>query len=204
MRVLLLMLIGTLCYGQSLEIGLKGGGRVTDDITSWATSESKRYIVGPMIELGLSLGFAVEADALYSRQGYSFSFNSTLRESANQWVLPVLLKYRLPVPIIKPYAEAGWAARWGSGTLVSSGEYLVNGTTTVSYSTRQNADLKGSVGFVVGGGVQFGIRRLRVSPEVRYLRWNSPAILQVISNGPTVESAQNEVNVLVGLGWKLH
>jgi hypothetical protein len=57
---------------------------------------------------------------------------------------------------------------------------------------------------VIGGGVQFGIGRLRVSPEIRYLHWNKPAIVEVIADGPTFESAQNEVDLLVRFGWKVH
>jgi hypothetical protein len=59
-------------------------------------------------------------------------------------------------------------------------------------------------GLVIGGGVQFGIGRLRVSPEIRYVRWNKPAIVEVIADGPTFQSSQNEVDLLVGIGWKLH
>ena len=204
MRILLVALIGNVCCCQSLIIGLKGGGRVTDDINSPATSESKRYMVGPMIELGLPFGFAVEADALYSREGYSSSLNNNLRESANQWEFPLLLKYRLPVPVVKPYAEAGWEPRVGSGEVNNFGYYLNNGVTEVFFSERYGVTWKTTYGVVIGGGVQFGIGKLRMSPEIRYLRWNSPAILQVIADGPTFQSAQNEVDLLVGIGWKVH
>src|ERR1700691_4429097 len=99
MRVLLMLLISNVCYCQSLVFGLAGGARLTNDTEAPAMGESKRYIVGPMIELGLPLGFAVEADALYSREGYYFAFNGALVQSTNSWAFPLLLKYRLPVPI---------------------------------------------------------------------------------------------------------
>jgi hypothetical protein len=90
----------------------------------------------------------------------------------------LLLKYRFAVRIVKPFAETGWEPRVGSGASTD--------------------------GFVIGGGVQFGIGRLRVSPEIRYVRWNKPAIVEVIADGPTFQSAQNEVDLLVGFGWKVH
>ena len=69
MRVLLMVLISNICYCQSLVFGLAGGARLTDDTNPPATGESKRYIVGPMIELGLPLGFAAEADAAVQPRG---------------------------------------------------------------------------------------------------------------------------------------
>jgi hypothetical protein len=189
MRGFLFVLISNVCYCQSLVLRVTGGARLTDDITSPATSESKRYIVGPMIELGLPLGFAVEADALYSREGNYFAFNGGSVQSTNAWEFPLLLKYRLPVPIVKPYAEAGWEPRVGRTCQVYYCP-VSSGTTTD--------------GFVIGGGVQFGIGSLRLSPEIRYVRWNKPAIIEVIADGPTFESSQNEVDLLVGFGWKVH
>lgn len=189
MRVLLFVLISNVCYCQSLVFGLAGGARLTDDTNPPATGESKRYIVGPMIELGLPLGFAAEADALYSREGYYFAYNGALVQSTNAWEFPLLLKYRLPVPIVKPYAEAGWEPRVGRACQIYN--------CPVGSVAMTN-------GLVIGGGVQFGIGRLRVSPEIRYARWNKPAIVEVIADGPTFESSQNEVDLLVGIGWKLH
>ena len=40
---------------------MTGGASLTDDTTAPATGESKRYIVGPMIELRLPFGFAGKA-----------------------------------------------------------------------------------------------------------------------------------------------
>src|ERR1035438_10172478 len=56
--------------GQSLSIGVTGGGRPTDDVGYAATPESRRYVAGLMLELGLPFGLAVEVYALYHRNGY--------------------------------------------------------------------------------------------------------------------------------------
>src|ERR1700687_3368158 len=97
-----------LCFGQSFSVGVKGGIRATDDLSGDATSESKRYVVGPAVEIALPLNLGIEFDALYRRGGYRSSFGNfagsfTDRERANSWEFPILLKYRVPVPIIQPY-----------------------------------------------------------------------------------------------------
>src|SRR6202021_136994 len=82
--------------------------------------------VGPMIELGLPGGFAVELDALYHRNGYviengNFAGSIIERERAHSWEFPILLKYKLPVFKVKPFAEVGLAPRSISGTISESG-----------------------------------------------------------------------------------
>jgi len=74
------VLTGCACCGQSLSIGVIGGVRGTDDLTGpGATSASKRYAVGPALDIGLPRGFGLEADALYRREGYhSFFFDCSL------------------------------------------------------------------------------------------------------------------------------
>jgi len=189
--------------GQSLTVGVVGGARLTDDLTGNATSESKRYAIGPEVELGLPFGLAVEVDALYRREGYSSVTNyvveSTANERANSWEFPILVKYKTAFPVVKPFVEAGYAPRVIKGTINSSCSpaSLCGGSTQSQLGTNWQT----SHGLVLGGGVQVGIGRLRLSPEVRYTRWNNAAI-NVITNF-SFQSTQNQVDALVGLGWKM-
>jgi hypothetical protein len=56
---------------------------------------------------------------------------------------------------------------------------------------------------VVGGGIQFSIGRLRLSPGVRYTHWNNTPITGVYGDGPSWESTQNQVDILVGIAWSI-
>ncbi len=207
-----LLLTVQACLGQSLSLGVKAGGRLTDDMSSIgaATSESKRYIVGPTLELGLPLGLSVEVDALYQRQGYQSGFSSFAGSStdwvrANAWEVPVLAKYRLPVPFFKPYVEAGIAPRLMSGASISSIYSSVDiPTGAVTYGQSHGAaNWPNSVGTVLGAGVQFGFRSLRLAPEVRYTRWNSTPINESGPYGYSFHSAQNQVDLLLGISWRV-
>lgn len=211
----LFVFLGTccLCFGQSISVGVKGGVRATGDIGSnnlSAISESKRYIVGPMLEVGLPFGIGVEADALYRRNGYrtdraNFAGGFSGRERANSWEFPLLLKYKLPIPLVKPYVAGGVAARTMSGFIDSTGYAIdfLTGKRTFSSSGHADAKLSNSVGFVAGGGVQFGLGKLRISPEVRYTYWNNTPVNEQGSQGYGFQSSQNQVDVLVGVTWKV-
>ena len=53
-------------------------------------------------------------------------------------------------------------------------------------------DVLAAIAFVLGGGLELRISRLRLSGELRWLRWGSP------SNNNVVRLSQNEGEVLFG------
>src|SRR5438105_4608052 len=179
-----LMTAGNLAlFGQSLSIGVKGGVRATDDFQYAATSESKRYVVGPTVEVALPLGFAIELEALYRRQGYRTGnstplYSSSIREADNLWEFPVLARYRILLPRIRPFAEVGWAPRIMHGYSDTSSSYLsqLNPPAYTSGSGRTHVDWPTTHGAVLGGGVQFGGGRLQFAPEIRYTHWNQQGV----------------------------
>jgi len=195
------------CYGQSVSVGVAGGVRLTDDISGNVPSESKRYVVGPEVELGLPFGLAVEVDALYRREGYS-SFSGFIgdeweRERANSWEFPILLKYKLRFPVVKPFVEAGYAPRVIDGAIDTSfGECHEPGECVSPQQIHSGADWNSTHGVIFGGGVQVAFGRLRISPEVRYTRWSN-AVVNSPGNSP-IQSARNQVDAVLGIGWKVH
>lgn len=206
MRFLPFLLTCCLGAAQSVSFGVVGGARPTDDVPFWVTPESRRYVVGPSVELGLPFHFAVEVDALYHREGYRYEAPPLIglsgvaheNERANSWEFPILLKYKLAVPLVKPFVEAGLAPRRITGT--SNDEFVVFnccGPDAVSFgSTKTDSS---SLGVVAGGGVRFSIGRLSISPEARYTYWTSASTL-----GPTgVYTSQWQVDVLVAIAWKV-
>ena len=65
----LVFLSGNVLLAQQVEVGVEGGIRATDDLSGTISSESKRYIVGPAVDIRLPKRFSVEVDALYQRFG---------------------------------------------------------------------------------------------------------------------------------------
>ena len=212
-------LLGSFCLlnAQQIAVGVKGGVRASDDVDGFSlrSSESKRYIVGPAVELRLPWRLGVEFDALYRRFGYTSESqfaslsHSIIRERGNSWEFPLLAKYRIPGRLVQPFAGAGYDWRKVNGSDVSSGYYLSGQTTnppadiyTYYFNQRRSTDYPVGHGVVISGGIDLNSRHLRVSPEFRYVRWRKQFLSQVGGDGSYfLQSSQNEYFILVGISW---
>jgi hypothetical protein len=184
--------------GFGVSGGLKGGVPLTDALTdtTWPVSfpgvatrtfsNSRNFIIGPMLELNLPLGLSVEGDGLYR------SVNISARSGTGEWFAPglssttygfwevsVLAKYHAPLPFVKPYLAAGPSFR----TVDSLNGY---------FSTR---------GVTGALGVELKLLKLRVGPELRYTHWgNDPATAAAVA-GQSLRTNRNQVEFLVGLSF---
>jgi hypothetical protein len=138
-------------------------------------SSSNNYLVGPAAELRIPFGFAIEVDGLYRGTHYDVvnSGNLPVLIKSSSWEIPYLAKFRFPIPLLKPFVEVGGAYR--TFTDLPSG-----------ITPSHNA-------FVAGGGIELKISRLRLSGELRYLRWNTPSANLIVQFG------QNQGEVLFGI-----
>lgn len=174
-----------------LSIGIKGGVALTDaysddtytltNVTYRNYSDTKDFIIGGFAELRLPFGIGAEADALYRPLHYTTVTSTLLSSTASgynsTWEFPIVAKYRLPFPIVKPYVEAGPSFR----------------------STTNNTRYLSNHGFALGAGVEVKAILVRISPEIRFTRWGSDGT-------PTAGSAPaysnpNQVEFLVGLSF---
>src|SRR5471030_1073787 len=168
MRLLFLLLLSaTSAFCQPFSFGLRGGVPMTDFLNAAKsqqftfTTNTNRYIVGPTAELRLPFGLGVEVDALYRRFSYNGSGGisgitttlTTTDTTGSAWEFPLLLKYRFPMKILRPYVDAGvaWDTLNGLTQAVTS---MVAGITSKS-STSNPAELSNSTsrGFVLGVGL---------------------------------------------------
>ncbi|MEO8129581.1 MAG: hypothetical protein ABI822_20950 [Bryobacteraceae bacterium] len=192
------------CLCQTLSIGAKGGVRASGELEGSGTSESKRYLIGPALEVKLPFRFAVEVDALYSRFGLRSSdaifgniFNQSWR--ADSWEFPVLAKFEPVRPI---FFEGGYVPRSlrGSTHFDSILADLSGNRTRQIFDQKTDYDV--SHGIVMGGGVDLPLGPLRLSPEVRYTRWLNRAFDNSGSRGFFLQSSQNRVEILVTIWSK--
>ncbi len=152
-------------------------------------SGSRSFVIGPSIEVQLPLGLSVEVDALY-RPLYLTTEQTTtiplftsnlslstppLETHIDSWVFPFLAKYRLPVPVIRPYVEAGPSFRAVSGL---------------------PAQHMSGKGFTAGVGVESTVGHFRVTPEVRYTRWGADGAYSTVSHAV---ARQDQIELLAGL-----
>lgn len=198
LKLALIVLFSSITFAQPVSIGIRGGVPLTGsftDVTSTFGSDSERlhspdhkYIVGAMVELHLPLGFSVEADALYhplelTQDITVASVLSTNSTTYTSFEFPILAKYHfLPLPVIKPFVEAGPSFRAPASA--------VSGYLSKS-------------GFAFGGGVELKASRLRLEPELRYIRWGADKVSVSGSSLVTnlAPSNVNQVEFLVGLSF---
>ncbi len=178
---------------QLVSVGALGGVRLTDGFGY--DDQSRIYDVGGSIEFRLPAGFAVEADALYQRVGYSYGFvilnggftaGDTFRERANLWEFPLLGKYyfRSSGAAWRPFLGTGFAFRTGS---------LHSDTTDFSTTpfTQFHGDSRLNVqpGAEVAAGIRFRLGPVTLLPQARYTYWG-------YSNQGL---GKNEVTLLLGV-----
>ena len=183
--------------GHILSVGVTGGLGLTDafsdrkvmgvDTDTHLFSGSKDYIVGPSLEVHLPLRLSVELDALYRPLHLTITniviprpTPFTTSETRNSWEFPLLVKYRLSVPLVKPFLEAGPAFR-----------------TVASFPN--DAPHLSAAGFAAGAGAELKLGPLRVGPEIRYIRWGSDSRTGLSSFGP--QSNLNQAEFLLGISF---
>lgn len=199
---------------QLVGLGVEGGARVSTDVFGTANPESKRYIVGPRVDVHLPRNFSVEVDALYRTFGFtgyetSTVINEIVRGRSNSWELPTLIKYRYPGFLAHPFIGAGYDPRFVHGNTVTNGSYVsgvTSGVTTYTYLTNQQSATSYPVsnGAVVNGGMDFVVGPVHIAPELRYIHW-TPPFLNVNPGGSAgsykFNSGHNELMVLFGVTW---
>jgi hypothetical protein len=145
---------------------------------------SHRYILGPKLNVRFSPSFSVEVDALYRqiRTLNTSTFQTCLTFQANEctsvgprtttreeidfsWEFPVLARYQRTGRKFSPFVEGG-----------------------PSFLPAENREL---YGFAAGGGVQFRVRDIRLSPALRYTHW--------VNNGRYLGFNPNQLQLVVGI-----
>jgi len=190
---------------QPIGFGLKLGAPLTDAVSlgtgnGTLTGTVTKFTIGPMVELRLPFGVAVEADFLYRRVSGTYNSSGSFSADANgnQWSVPVLLKYRFAFPIVRPYLEAGPSFRWLTNVNHS---YTCATNLCTAIAPPQFSTNSSGVGLTLGGGVEVKLLLIRISPELRYTRWGSEAF-SIQSGGTTfLQTNQNQAEFLVGISF---
>ena len=183
--IFMLFLSAGLATAQHLDFGfgagVKGGYPLIGllnaaGVTPPVLSKQDNYIIGPVAEVRVPFGFAFEADGLYHGTQYHVvnsanNFPTTIDSSS--WEIPYLGKFRFPIPLLKPFVVAGGSYRTFNG--------LPPGITATHN------------GVVAGAGLELRIKKLRLSGEVRYLRWGEPP------KNDIARLKQDQVELLFGL-----
>ncbi len=181
---------------QLVSVGALGGVRLTDGFDY--SDDSRIYDVGGSIEFRLPAGFALEADALYQRVGYSYgsisvnnnviTAGNTFQERANLWEFPLLGKYyfRSSDARWQPFVGTGFAFRTGS-LHADVTDFSTTPFTLFHGDSRLNVE----TGAEVAAGIRFRLGPINLLPQARYAYWG-------YSNE---RLSKNEVTLLLGVSF---
>ncbi|MGE5647634.1 MAG: outer membrane beta-barrel protein [Acidobacteriota bacterium] len=163
-----LLLSAPLAFPAGLfTLGVKGGIPFTDAIEN--ARNSRQWTLGPELDINLPFGISIEADALYRRANSDTA-------NASSWDFPILLKYKFPGFLARPYLAAG---------------PTFNGFAGVSRALQLKNDF--NAGLTLGAGLQL---LGHISPEIRYTRWGWDSFRDPSG---LLKSNPNQLSFLVGL-----
>lgn len=188
--------------GQRISLGVRAGVPITDAFETFRGNEAsyftntKRYLIGPTIEIHLPLRFSIVVDGLYKRLGYQYQQTVpdvvSTRTVANSWEFPGTLKWEILPGPVRPFVAGGASVRHITG--ISQVRELANVVTEVDNAPEFNK--RNDVGFVFGGGVAFKLGRVRIAPEFRYVRWGSDAFRDPVRT--LLRTNRNQGDFLLG------
>ena len=179
--------------GDALEVAAAGTANAS-------TVLNRKNTYGVYAEIRLPFSLGVEIDALHSgtdlAQGLtSGSIVSGLAAATTGWEFPVLAKYKFKgVPFVRPFVDAGPSFRRLTQLNQVVGFVTGKGATGSVQSANAN-----STGFAFGGGLEFKLLMLRVTPEVRFTRWG---VKDLVSGAAGIlKTKANQGVFLVGFGF---
>jgi len=187
----LLLLAGRMARSQIVSFGVRAGVPLTTVYTpqqipdGGSNASEQRFTIGPTAEVHLPFHLSLEVDALWRQSSFSAigaHLNAVLNSSVNDWQIPLLAKYEMLGGPVRPFIDGGIVFRHVSTT-----------SSSVLPPTNPN-----TAGISVGGGVTLKLLHLRLSPEIRYTNWPTPAFSSAYT---PVESKRNQVDLLVGITW---
>jgi len=186
----LLLVSGPPAYSQMFSFGVKVGVPLTTVYTTDfiadgnAFANEQPFTIGPTVEVHLPFHLSFEIDALWRQSSFSTiggHFNGNLDSSVNDWQVSFMGKYEAKLGPIHPFIDGGVVYR-----------HVSTSSPSVPPPTNPN-----TAGVSVGGGVTLKLLHLRLSPEIRYTKWPTPAFSSAYA-GPVI-SMSNQADLLVGV-----
>jgi len=176
--------------GRKIWLGVVGGTIATGGfhlgMFAEQQVESRPYVAGLSVELGLRERLSLEVDGLY-RPIHSTTQSpnpdgSIFRNpfTVLTWQFPVLGKYRLAASKLAPFVEGGPSLRLSGNT---------------------NGYMPSRYGVVVGAGVEANAGLLRLTPEVRYTRWAKDQFAFGTPRYDYARTAANQLEILFGFSF---
>jgi hypothetical protein len=220
----LLLAATSSAFAQHISVGIKAGvpltnlvGNNSGDAPSLSEfpTQTRRYTIGPVVDIGLLLGFGVEFGAMYKRfdqrsiaittigfttndeTGYPITQTAGISAVGHSWEFPIAGQYRFFKSAIRPYVEGGVSLnRLSNAYSVQMTPYPSPPQIPFTICPLRSSFTRH--GPLFGMGVDVKLHRIHVTPGLRYTHYNKlSGQLTGCLSGPGCPS-NNAVDILVG------
>lgn len=175
--VVVLILVSSIGFGQ---MAFKGGLSMAkfrgDDAAVDAPEVAKYrtgFVAGVSYNMGLLLGLSIQPEVLYVQRGAMNEITVTgvsgKQTSKYDYVeIPVLVKFApLPIPVIKPYVEAGV-----SYSILLGAKVVSEGIYAEVFPAELDAKeflQKGDLSYILGAGIDLSLGLIGINVDARYV-----------------------------------
>jgi hypothetical protein len=216
----LLLAAASSAFAEHISVGIKAGvpltGLVRTDTGDVPTStQTKRYTIGPVVDIKLLFGFGLEFGAMYKRfdqqslsittigfvivdEETSYPIQQTAGISAvgHSWEFPIAVQYRFSKSAVRPYVEGGVSLNRLSN-VYTVGHTPFPRQPQLPFTIEHRRDSFRRAGPLFGVGMDVKIRRIHVTPGLRYTHYNKSTQLVNCVGGPDCRG-NKAVDFLVG------
>jgi hypothetical protein len=181
-------------FAQHVSVGIKGGVPLTDVVESESSvlffqAETKRYTIGPVVDIGLPLGFGIEVGAMYKRfnqksititttgfiftpeESFPIQQNANISAVGHSWEFPVAFQYHFFKSLIRPYVEGGVSFNHLSNVYIFDNVFPIVGPRTLPFTIGPTRGSFSRVGGLIGMGLDFNLHVIHVAPGLRYTHY---------------------------------
>ena len=188
---------------QHISVGIKAGVPLTGLLRTErqeVPTQTRRYTIGPVVDIGLLLGFGVEVGALYKRfdqqsiavtttgftsddeDGYPIQQTAGISAVGHSWEFPVAVQYHFFKSAIRPYVEGGVSLNRLSNVYSLQNVSINFRQLPFTFAPRRGSFTR--VGPLFGMGVDVKLHRIHVTPGLRYTHYNKLSALLYCDSGP--------------------
>src|SRR5262245_23752027 len=179
-------------------------------------TQKPNYAIGPVLEIRLPSRYSLEVGVMYKgieqhardltltdliictdppicENDHATYQTKVVSKVARSWEFPVAIQYHFALRSLKPYVEGGYSYNHISGAFSKAAGAFYNPQAPLpEHLMRPNPSPRNRGGFLFGGGVEMNLPLFRVSPGVRYARYDIVEKLGPQQFGPFVSQTMAE------------
>ena len=211
---------------QPVSLGIKTGVPLSQLLQTdrvGVQGLTRRYVVGPVIDVRLPGNFSLEAGVMYKQIDqqsanvflvgftcltcedgpYGVTQSQSVFRVGHSWEYPVAIQYHFSAPaMLRPYVEGGHSYNRLTGIFLNPSYIPYNPRAPLPQlvSTPYATNLSRS-GFLFGAGVEMRLPLIHLTPGFRYTHYDRVQLQELNFFGPslTMVESPNSIDFLVGI-----